>query len=479
MKGTDLYNAFGEVDDRYISESAPAKEHITIKMPLGRAILIAAAAALALAAVLIPLGVMMSKKPEPVDPPVVTNSAKSKTEEQTAPTIDDPTKPTDDPVTPTDEPTTGDGDHLRIYAVAPEEIDPTEEHCKDEKKTGQRRTVVFLGVSYETEYAETFIDEDVYMNGADKYAVLENGFPSGYYFVLDEEDRILELQLALNIESIFPYPHSDQEFVNTVKTVFADEFDFSGYTGVIVDFHPESSTKKPKTLTFYCTYNGYTIDNTLSFEFSYDIKTLFRAVNRWNAQITEQTSLLPLIDSKDLEEAADAKIRNVLNGKGEYEYTILSKQITRRGKEVCILLNVEISIDKGEPEVWELRVTSDRAGEYALLQEKGKSLCGRFEYREQVLLGRIADGEEHLTAEMIDRILAGYGVDPPDDFVSVLNQFSSYQPFPDFVGGSGVTLLEFWKDDQRKEFILFIWEQKEIYAVKTNDDGSETSVKLY
>ena len=84
-----------------------------------RIVLIAAAAALVIAAVMIPLTVMMNKAPDPTtDPPVATNTAESKTEKQTTPTDAqqttptevqqttstnvDPTKPTDDPITPSD-----------------------------------------------------------------------------------------------------------------------------------------------------------------------------------------------------------------------------------------------------------------------------------------------------------------------------------------------------------------------------------------
>ena len=84
-----------------------------------RIVLIAAAAALVIAAVMIPVSVMTNKAPEPTtQPPVVTNTAESKTEkqttptdvqpgtptevQQTTPTNVDPTKPTDDPITPSD-----------------------------------------------------------------------------------------------------------------------------------------------------------------------------------------------------------------------------------------------------------------------------------------------------------------------------------------------------------------------------------------
>ena len=57
-----------------------------------RIVLIAAAAALAIAAVLIPLGVMMSRKPEPVTP-IVTDSGESESEKQTEPTSVQPGTP--------------------------------------------------------------------------------------------------------------------------------------------------------------------------------------------------------------------------------------------------------------------------------------------------------------------------------------------------------------------------------------------------
>ena len=126
MFKNSMKNALNEMNPDIVEESLDAlcdrqiEKELTNMKTINfrkRIVLIAAAAAVALAAVLIPLGVMMSRKPEPVTP-IVTDSGDSETKKQTTPTGVQPSTPTViDPTKPTDDPTTRKGELPDISAA--------------------------------------------------------------------------------------------------------------------------------------------------------------------------------------------------------------------------------------------------------------------------------------------------------------------------------------------------------------------------
>ena len=45
-------------------------------------------------------------------------------------------------------------------------------------------------------------------------------------------------------------------------------------------------------------------------------------------------------------------------------------------------------------------------------------------------------------------------VNSSDSFKEIYDKLSASQPYPDFIGGSGVTKVEYWFDDKGKEKIF-------------------------
>lgn len=62
-------------------------------------------------------------------------------------------------------------------------------------------------------------------------------------------------------------------------------------------------------------------------------------------------------------------------------------------------------------------------------------------------------------------------VNSSDSFKEIYDKLSASQPYPDFIGGSGVTKVEYWFDDKGKEKILLILEQEDVIYVDCTKQG--------
>ena len=65
-----------------------------------------------------------------------------------------------------------------------------------------------------------------------------------------------------------------------------------------------------------------------------------------------------------------------------------------------------------------------------------------------------------------------------DDFEEVMDSLEARQT-PDFVGGSGVTLIEYWLDRSGDEKLSIILEQGQVYYDHVDADGSPIAELLY
>lgn len=94
------------------------------------------------------------------------------------------------------------------------------------------------------------------------------------------------------------------------------------------------------------------------------------------------------------------------------------------------------------------------------LEAKGKLSFGRYWYAEKLLTKETAPLETRLMLEDAKKI-----VSEAASFEEAKKRFAEWQPWPDFAGGSGVSLVEYWFDDEGKEKILMLLEQGQIYHV--------------
>ena len=107
------------------------------------------------------------------------------------------------------------------------------------------------------------------------------------------------------------------------------------------------------------------------------------------------------------------------------------------------------------------------------LKAKGKLLFGEFPRKEKEILGVIEQDSARVTMEDVSNLLAS-----ENDFQQVYNGMLAIAGCPDFIGGSGVTDVEFWLNETGTEKILLILEQKDIIYVDCSEDGTVANSEL-
>lgn len=112
-------------------------------------------------------------------------------------------------------------------------------------------------------------------------------------------------------------------------------------------------------------------------------------------------------------------------------------------------------------------ISTEQQEQLAALKEKGNHLFGEFIREEKIILGELPPDTARLCFDDVQEILANN-----TDFQNIYESLLSIAKYPDFVGGSGVTLVEFWLDDYSTEKILLILEQEDVISVKCNADGN-------
>ncbi len=116
-------------------------------------------------------------------------------------------------------------------------------------------------------------------------------------------------------------------------------------------------------------------------------------------------------------------------------------------------------------------VTSDALSEeqakaLAELAEKEHGVFGEFERARASILNKIPEDASRMTLEEAKEF-----VNSSDSFKEIYDKLSASQPYPDFIGGSGVTKVEYWFDDKGKEKILLILEQEDVIYVDCTKQG--------
>lgn len=112
-------------------------------------------------------------------------------------------------------------------------------------------------------------------------------------------------------------------------------------------------------------------------------------------------------------------------------------------------------------------ISTEQQEQLAALKEKGNHLFGEFIREEKIILGELSSDTARLCFDDVQEILRNN-----TDFQDIYENLLSIAKYPDFVGGSGVTLVEFWLDDYGTEKILLILEQEDVISVKCNANGN-------
>ena len=112
-------------------------------------------------------------------------------------------------------------------------------------------------------------------------------------------------------------------------------------------------------------------------------------------------------------------------------------------------------------------LTDEQKAALKELEQKENWLFGEFRHERAVIRGELAPDAERLTLEEVNAF-----IEDSDSFESVMKKLEEAQTYPDYFGGSGMTLIEYWLDDCGTEKILITLEQQDIIYIKLNPDGS-------
>ena len=101
------------------------------------------------------------------------------------------------------------------------------------------------------------------------------------------------------------------------------------------------------------------------------------------------------------------------------------------------------------------------------LEQKENRLIGEFRRERAVIRGDLPEDAPRFTPDEVSGIIVASG-----SFDAALQNLAAAQAYPDYFGGSGLTLIEYWFDDAGSEKILAIAEQEEIVYIRLDTDGS-------
>ena len=101
------------------------------------------------------------------------------------------------------------------------------------------------------------------------------------------------------------------------------------------------------------------------------------------------------------------------------------------------------------------------------VEREGSRMVGEYARRIAELNGKIdEDAPRITTAEVVQMVEDGM------DFRAVLERLHELYPYPDYIGGSGVTNIEYWLDRSGTDFILLTIEQETVVHIVHDPDGT-------
>lgn len=100
------------------------------------------------------------------------------------------------------------------------------------------------------------------------------------------------------------------------------------------------------------------------------------------------------------------------------------------------------------------------------LAEKEHILFGEFQRERAVISGELSSDASRLTLDEVNEIIR-----TSDSYDEICEKLRAVQPYADYFGGSGVSLVEYWFDDKGAQKIVLILEQEDIFYAQCTEDG--------
>lgn len=102
--------------------------------------------------------------------------------------------------------------------------------------------------------------------------------------------------------------------------------------------------------------------------------------------------------------------------------------------------------------------TDDQQTALEILAKKEHRLFGEFQRERAVILGELSPDAKRITLDEVIEI-----IESSSTYDEICKKLHEVQPYADYYGGSGVTLVEYWFDDKGSKQIHLILEQEEVF----------------
>jgi len=100
------------------------------------------------------------------------------------------------------------------------------------------------------------------------------------------------------------------------------------------------------------------------------------------------------------------------------------------------------------------------------LTQKENMMFGKFKRERAIILGELSPDAKRITLDEVNKF-----IQESSSFTEIYKKISSVQKYPDFIGGSGVTNIDYWIDDNGTQKINIIYEQENIVYIQYSNDG--------
>ena len=102
--------------------------------------------------------------------------------------------------------------------------------------------------------------------------------------------------------------------------------------------------------------------------------------------------------------------------------------------------------------------TDERQTALEKLAEKEHIMIGEFQRERAVILGELSPDTKRITLNEVIEI-----IESSSTYDEICKKLHEVQPYADYYGGSGVTLVEYWFDDKGSKKIFLILEQEDVF----------------
>lgn len=182
--------------------------------------------------------------------------------------------------------------------------------------------------------------------------------------------------------------------------------------------------------------------------------------------------------NNDLEEQSNnSKISNINQSQNEVSDNSISEEKIKKIKDELTQDAMKNIIDQSDTSADLGNVIEQIIYEYPdlsndkyllILEVRCKHIDGKYPNEEAVAAGLISNESQRLTIEKAKKIIS-----EQKDYFEITDEFKKIQEYPDYVGGSGVSVTYYYLNGNPNERITLISDNRTIIYSKFSDDKSK------